>query len=240
MSYLAVVVVVGLVIAIHECGHLLAAKWCGIPIERFSLGFGPKLVGFTYRGTSYWLSAIPLGGYVLPALDGSEPRSLPLRKAILFALGGPFANIVSAFLGLIVVGRLEFSLSAFDTLSFATTRLWLDVQLVAQAIAMLLTGVGEISGIVGIVAIGGSQFGSTLAGLLAFSVAINLNLATFNLLPFPPLDGGRIVFAVLEKIYRPLSRIQVPLTLAGWGFMLALMVYATLHDLGRIGLDVLS
>ena len=97
---------------------------------------------------------------------------------------------------------------------------------------MLFAGVGEISGIVGIVAIGGSQFGSTLAGLLAFSVAINLNLAMVNLLPFPPLDGGRIAFAVLEKIYRPLFRIQVPVTLAGWAVMLALMVYATIRDLG--------
>lgn len=240
MSYLAVVVVVGLVIAIHECGHLLAAKWCGIPIERFSVGFGPKLVGFRYRGTSYWLSMIPLGGYVLPKLDESESRGLPLHKAIMFALGGPFANIVSAYLGLIVVGRLEFGMSASDTLLFAATRLWVDVQLMAQAIAALFAGVGEISGIVGIVAIGGSQFGSTLAGLLAFSVAINLNLAIVNLLPFPPLDGGRIAFAVLEKIYRPLFRIQAPVTLAGWAFMLALMVYATIHDLGRIGLDVLS
>src|SRR5688572_3999623 len=111
MSYLAVVAVLGLLIAIHEWGHLLAAKWCGIPIERFSVGFGPKLVGFRYRGTSYWLSVIPLGGYVLPTLDASESRSLPLHKAILFALGGPLANIVSAYLGLVVVGSLEFSLS---------------------------------------------------------------------------------------------------------------------------------
>lgn len=240
MSYLAVVVVVGLLIAIHEYGHLLAAKWCGIPIERFSVGFGPKLLGFRYRGTSYWLSAIPLGGYVLPAHDESESRSLPLHKAILFALGGPIANVVSAYLGLIVLGRFELRLSAFDTLWFATTRLWIDVQLLAQAIATLFAGGGELSGIVGIVAIGGSQFGSTLVGLLAFSVAINLNLAMVNLLPFPPLDGGRIAFAVLEKIYRPSVRIQAPVTLAGWAFMFALMVYATIHDLGRIGLDVLS
>lgn len=240
MSYLAVIIVVGLVIAIHEYGHLLAAKLCGIPIARFSVGFGPKLIGFKYRGTSYWLSMIPLGGYVLPSLDENESRDLPLYKAIVFALGGPFANILSAYLGLIVVGRLEYGMSAFDTLLFATTRLWLDVQLSAQAIVMLFTGVGEISGIVGIVAIGGSQFGSTLAGLLAFSIAINLNLAMVNLLPFPPLDGGRIAFAALEKIYRPLFRIRIPVTLAGWAFMLALMVYATIHDLGRISLGVLA
>ncbi len=240
MSYLAVIVVVGLVIAIHECGHLLAAKMCGIPIQRFSVGFGPKLVGFKLGETSYWLSAIPLGGYVLPTLDESEARSLPLHKSILFAVGGPVANMVTAYLGLIVLGRLHFGLSAVDMLSFATTQLWIDLQQMAQAIPMLFTGVGEISGIVGIVAIGGSQFGSTLAGLLAFSVAINLNLAIFNLLPFPPLDGGRIAFAVLEKIYRPIFRIQAPVTLAGWVIMLGLMVYATVNDLGRIGLSVLA
>ena len=159
---------------------------------------------------------IPLGGYVLPALDENESVLFRSTRPLCFP-GGPFANIVLAYLGLVVVGRLEFSLSALDTLSFATTRLWLDVQLSAQAIAMLFAGVGEISGIVGIVAIGGSQFGSTLAGLLAFSVAINLNLATVNLLPFLPLDGGRIAFAILEKIYRPLFRIQAPVTLVGWG-----------------------
>lgn len=240
MSYLAVVVVVGLLIAIHEWGHLLAAKWCGIPIERFSIGFGPKLVGFRYRGTSYWLSAIPLGGYVLPRLDEGEAPRLPLGKAIVFALGGPVANIVTAFLGLVVIGRLELSLSAVDALVFAATRLWADAQLMAHAIAMLFTGGGEITGIVGIVAIGGEHFGTTLAGLLTFSVAISLNLAMINLLPLPPLDGGRIAFAVLEKIHRPLFRIQAPVALAGWAFMLALMVYATIHDLGRIGLDVFS
>lgn len=240
MSYLAVIVVVGLLIAIHEYGHLLAAKWCGIPVERFSLGFGPKLVGFTRGETSYWLSAIPLGGYVLPALDADGFHRLSLHKAILFAVGGPVANIVAAYLGLMALGRLQFGLAAFDTLSFATTRLWSGLQEFGQAIAMLFAGSGEISGIVGIIAIGGSQFGATLAGLLAFSVAINLNLAIFNLLPLPPLDGGRIAFAVLAKIHRPTVRIQAPLTLAGWAFMLALMVYATIQDLGRIGLSVLS
>jgi len=202
------------------------------------VGFGPKLVGFRWGETSYWLSVIPLGGYVLPTLNESEARSLPLHKGILFAVGGPVANIVTAYLSLIALGRWQFSLSAVDTLSFATTQLWNDLQQVAQAIPMLFTGAGEISGIVGIVAIGGSQFGSTLAGLLAFSIAINLNLAIFNLLPFPPLDGGRIAFAVLEKIHRPFFRIQAPVTLAGWVIMLGLMVYATFKDLGRIGVSV--
>ena len=239
MSYVAVVFIVGLVIVIHEYGHLLAAKWCGIPVARFSVGFGPKLFGFTRGGTSYWLSAVPIGGYVLPALDENASIRLPLGKSIVFAVGGPIANVVAAYLCLIALGSLQLDLSALDAVSFATTRLWLDLQVMVQAIAMLFAGVGEVSGIVGIVALGG-QLGSTLAGLLAFSVAINLNLAIFNLLPLPPLDGGRIAFSLLEKIYQPLSRIQAPVTLAGWVFMLALMAYATILDLGRLGLSVLS
>lgn len=240
MSYLAVIFIVGLVIAIHEAGHLLAAKWCGIPVERFSIGFGPRLCGFVRGGTSYWLSIVPLGGYVLPKLDDSASFRLPLGKSIVFAVGGPVANIVAAYLGLIVIAGLQFDVSPAGAVSFATARLWLDLQTMAGAVAMLFTGPGEVSGIVGIVAIGGSQFGSTLAGLLAFWVAINLNLAIFNLLPFPPLDGGRIAFSLLETIYRPLHRLQAPVTLAGWAVMLALMVYATIQDLGRLGLNMLS
>jgi regulator of sigma E protease len=234
MSYLAVIVVLGLLIAIHEFGHLLAAKLCRIPVERFSIGFGPRLTGFKAGETSYWLSAIPLGGYVLPALNEQQFRRLPLYKVILFALGGPVANIVAAYLGLVVLGRVQYSLSAFDAFSFATQNLWMNLQQMGQAILMLFGDLGEVSGIVGIIAIGGSQFGASLAGLLAFSVAINLNLAIFNLLPIPPLDGGRIVFSILEKIYQPLYRIQAPATLAGWLLMMALMVYATIHDIGRM------
>jgi regulator of sigma E protease len=55
-----------------------------------------------------------------------------------------------------------------------------------------------------------------------------------NLLPLPPLDGGRILFCVLEKIYRPVVRAEAPLTLAGWTVVLALMVYLTVQDVSRI------
>jgi len=62
MSYVAVAIIIGLLIAIHEYGHLLAAKLCGIPVSRFSIGFGPKLFGFKLAETSYWFSLIPIGG----------------------------------------------------------------------------------------------------------------------------------------------------------------------------------
>lgn len=89
-------------------------------------------------------------------------------------------------------------------------------------------------------AIGGAELGSTAAGLLTFSVWINLNLAVLNLLPLPPLDGGRILFCLLEKVYRPLVRMQTPVTLLGWAFVLTVMVYATIQDVGRIATGMIA
>jgi len=234
MPYVAVVFVVGLLIAIHEFGHLLAAKLCGIPVRRFSIGFGPKVFEVKRGETSYWLSWIPIGGYVLPALELDGFRELPAYKRITFALGGPTANVIAAFIGLFVLGLAQFDLPVFGATSFAATRLWTGLQQQIAGVSALVMGGEQLSGIVGIVAVGGAQFGSTLISLLTFSVLINLSLAVMNLLPLPPLDGGRILFCVLEKIYRPVARLEVPVTLVGWAMVLALMVYATVRDVGRI------
>lgn len=61
----AFVLVISIIVVIHEMGHYLVGRWCGIKIMAFSLGFGPELVGFTdRRGTRWKVSAVPLGGYV--------------------------------------------------------------------------------------------------------------------------------------------------------------------------------
>ena len=98
----------------------------------------------------------------------------------------------------------------------------------------LFADFGQISGIVGIVAVGGAEFGSTFADLLMFSVLINISLAVLNLLPLPPLDGGRVLFCILEKMYRPVAKVEAPLTLVGWALIMVLMVYVTVQDVGRI------
>jgi membrane-associated protease RseP (regulator of RpoE activity) len=234
MSYIAVVFVVGFLVAIREYGHLLAAKLCGIPVKRFSIGFGPKVFELKYGETSYWLSWIPIGGYVLPAIEQADFQLLPAHKRVLFALGGPMANVVAAFMGLFALGVIQFNLPVIEATSFAAIQLWAGLQQQVAGLSALVTDVEQLSGIVGIVAVGGAQFGSTFISLLTFSVLINLSLAVMNLLPLPPLDGGRILFCALEKIYRPVVKVEGPLTLVGWSMVLMLMVYVTAQDVGRI------
>ena len=60
LPFLAVLMVV---VFVHEMGHFLVGRWCGIGVKAFSIGFGPELLGYTdKRGTRWKLSAIPLGG----------------------------------------------------------------------------------------------------------------------------------------------------------------------------------
>ena len=79
LTLIAFLVVIGVLIFVHELGHLLAAKAVDIEVPRFSIGFGPRLIGFRIGETEYVISALPLGGYVrmagmedTSALEGGE------------------------------------------------------------------------------------------------------------------------------------------------------------------------
>lgn len=70
ITFLAAMLAFSAVIAIHELGHFLAAKLCGIQVNEFSVGMGPALWHKVYHGTQYSLRALPVGGFV--ALEGEE------------------------------------------------------------------------------------------------------------------------------------------------------------------------
>jgi regulator of sigma E protease len=123
VSIFALVVVLGVLIFFHELGHFLVARLLGVGVERFSLGFGPKIVGKTIGVTEYRISAIPLGGYVKMVGEAPDsqldPSQIPLSfthkhvfKRILIVAAGPFFNILLAliifftifqFLGLLIL-----------------------------------------------------------------------------------------------------------------------------------------
>ncbi len=109
-TVLSAIFVLGLLVFFHELGHFLAAKRMGIRVERFSLGFPPKMIGKTVGDTEYCISWIPLGGYVKMAGEqpdaqseenGGEPwefqsKSVGARAFVIAA--GPGANFVLAFI----------------------------------------------------------------------------------------------------------------------------------------------
>src|SRR5271154_1764996 len=71
VSVVAFVVLVGLMVVVHEFGHFAVAKLCGVRVESFSVGFGPRLIGVKYGDTDYKICLLPLGGYVKRT---GEPR----------------------------------------------------------------------------------------------------------------------------------------------------------------------
>ncbi len=74
--------VLTIVVFFHELGHFLVARWCGVRVKAFSIGFGPELIGFNdRRGTRWKISAIPLGGYV-KFLGDEDAASTPNRDTI--------------------------------------------------------------------------------------------------------------------------------------------------------------
>ena len=71
-----------IVVFFHELGHFLVARWCGVRVLAFSIGFGPELIGFNDRhGTRWKISAIPLGGYV-KFFGDENAASVPDHEAV--------------------------------------------------------------------------------------------------------------------------------------------------------------
>src|SRR5678815_4593865 len=97
--------VLGIIIVIHELGHFLVAKLFKIKVETFSVGFGPRLLGYRYGETDYRISALPLGGYVKMAGENvgdsvtgapNEFLSKPKWQRFLVASAGPAMNVILA------------------------------------------------------------------------------------------------------------------------------------------------
>jgi membrane-associated protease RseP (regulator of RpoE activity) len=107
MSVFAAIGVLALLIVVHELGHFAAARWQGIHVNRFSLGFGPSLVKYQGKETEYAIRAIPLGGYVgfpdddpdstIPQDDPDLLRNRPVLDRAIVISAGVIANLIFAY-----------------------------------------------------------------------------------------------------------------------------------------------
>ncbi len=346
----AVVLVLGVLIFIHELGHFLMARHFKIGVITFSLGFGPKVLKYKKDKTTYALSLIPLGGYVsmvgeysdeVEELGFTEADAInhrPPLQRLLVAFAGPFANLLLAFLlyvgiafhsgasiTLPVIGSVlensaaaEIGLEANDSiLRIGNTPIeeWNDVvtalaengattteieflrddtiytkevspkesvrtnifgeeekayllgvtpsgatkhiplgffdsileghkqtvftiDVTLTGLSKLITGsvsADNVGGPIMIAQVVGQQANMGIIPLLLLTALISVNLGLLNLLPIPVLDGGTIVFSLIEMVTRrPISeRVQNALMQVGGFLLLSLMVFATFNDVMR-------
>jgi regulator of sigma E protease len=123
-TILQLLLVLGLMVLVHEFGHFIVAKWCGVRIETFAIGFGKRVIGFRRGGTDYQINILPLGGYVkmageIPGEDASnDPGELnnhPRWQRMLIAVAGPVANFALAFGLMVAVCMTHYEVNQYES-----------------------------------------------------------------------------------------------------------------------------
>jgi regulator of sigma E protease len=347
-SIFAFIIVLGILIFFHELGHFLMAKVFNVGVEKFSLGFGPRLIGKTIGITDYRISAIPLGGYV--KMVGEEPdaevdpSNIPISflhkhvfKRILIVGAGPLFNLfltVLIFFGLLwysgipilkaTIGDVNENSPAFEAglkkgdqviainnhpveywdemaheivnsngkaLSFTIQRhqehfsvsikpeIVTSKDIFGEDIQRYIIGVAaaediqqkdlniieagresiiqtyyyteitilsivkmvegklsaekNIGGPFKIAELAGQQARKGISQLLQFIAALSINLAILNVLPIPVLDGGHLLFFLIEAIIgRPVNiRMREIAQQAGLFLLILLMIFAIYNDI---------
>jgi len=235
MIYVYTILIVSLIIFVHELGHLIAARLVSIPVKTFSIGFGPRLTGFTRGGIDYRLSLIPLGGYIEPVMATEEELyAIPLHRRIIFTLGGVTANIVFAVLMLCAYRMLGQNTPLLSALPVAVENSLTLMLLIVSSLPALFTNSSELAGIIGIVRQGGSFIAGNYFQMFSFAGILSLNLAVINLLPLPVFDGGKALFYLIEKIVPPMRKASAGLAIAGWIVIAGLTIWATSNDIARL------
>lgn len=262
-TLLAFALVITVLVFVHELGHFLAARWFGVPVEVFSIGFGPRVWSLRRGGVEYRISAIPFGGYVKMgggslgsqtsncqqgAEEGGGFDSKAPWQRFVILLAGPAANIAFALVLAVVAlwsgielpdGRF-YQPGALEGMELGARAIGGSSLEILRTLGGLLTGelsLNSLIGPVGLAQIAGESTAIGWRALLAAMAFISLNLGICNLLPIPILDGGHMLMIAVEGITRrdmPV-RFRKALVSAGAVAMLLLLVTTFYNDFGRLG-----
>lgn len=328
------VLVFGVIITIHELGHFISAKLCGVKVNDFSIGMGPKLFSIQKGETAYSLRLLPIGGSV--SMEGEDLESEDQNafcqkstgKRFLIVSAGAIMNLILGMIVLIcafapknvlptntissfregavscdsglavgdeilkingtviftdndiVTALLSGNSSEFefvvrrngekinlDQVSFLTQNgssgkpeLFIDFAVVPEENSFLGTlsysfrravslgrmvwlslidlvsgnvGFNQLSGPVGVGAVIGEAAGIGIQSLLILVGFLTINIGIFNLLPIPALDGGRLIFIIIEAIRgKPINRkYEAYIHAVGLLLLFGLMILVTGKDL---------
>lgn len=345
MSVLAALAVLALLIVIHELGHFAAARFQGIRVNRFSIGFGPSIVKYQGPETEYAIRAFLLGGYVgfpdddidseIPLDDPNLLRNRPIFDRAIVISAGVIANLVFAYfllvaqvatvgiqdiqpglaiptiepasaameagmksgdiilkvdntplddfpeaadffiekiqnspnqpldftverddetlsvtvtpksnnqgqgkigVGLIPNIHIKKSLGLLDVFTYSADAFQNLVTLTAKGFWRLVTNfrenVEQVAGPVKIIEYGANIAKNNAGNLFQFGALISVNLAIINILPLPALDGGQLIFLMLEALRgRPLpNKLQEGIMQTGLVLLLSLGVFLIVRD----------
>ncbi len=355
MTVIIFLIVLAILIFIHELGHFLAARACGIRVDAFALGFGPRLVSWKRKETEYAINLIPFGGYV--KIFGENPDELSLHgpnsnrsfvnkprwQQAIVLVAGVFFNLIFAWVLYFVVfstgvvattsgfeaykdkfenprvmvtyvspdspaanagikeGDVLYTVSSiedfqesinnsqgkeislaykrgevvatstlvavtglvqdryaigismdtvgdlrlpiFTALKESITYTWGMIVLTAQGLGNFFfdlfrgqADLATVTGPVGIAGIVGDAASLGFAYLLMITALISINLGVINLVPFPALDGGRLLFVGIESVIRR----RIPMKFAnivnfvGFSLLMILMVVITYRDILKL------
>jgi regulator of sigma E protease len=355
MTAIIFLIVLAILIFVHELGHFLAARACGIRVDAFALGFGPRIVSWRRKETEYALNAIPFGGYV--KIFGENPNEESLngphshrsfvnkprwQQAIVLVAGVFFNFIFAALLYIIVfsvgvtatttgfekhadkfenqrvmvtyvspaspaeiaglqtgdvlttsesveyvqnmindskgepisityvrddvpytssvtpvtgivedkyaigismdtVGTLRLPVGAAITegITYTLGMMKLTVLGLWDFFGSIFKGAADftsVTGPIGIAEIVGDAAGLGFTYLLMITALISINLGVINLIPFPALDGGRLLFVIIESFIRR----RIPMSFAnavnmiGFSLLMLLMIVVTYKDIVKL------
>lgn len=260
ITILVFILILGFLVLVHELGHFLSARKLGIGVEEFGLGLPPKIFGWKKNGIVYSLNAIPLGGFVkIKGEDGEGKEdkdsfaNRPIWQRLIVLISGVSMNFVAAWILLIILFGVGMPQGA-------EYRMQPQSPLLAtingsKAVVAYTRQIGEAFGGMARDIWQGRGIGQNLGGpiaiaaatndvldygwpyVLLFAAVLSINLAIINILPFPALDGGRILFLIIEKIRGKPSKQQVEdyLHKIGFALLMLLAVFITYHDIVRFG-----
>lgn len=242
----AALLIFGILVIVHEGGHFFTAKAVGVKVNEFSVGMGPLLMKKQYGDTVYSVRLLPIGGFV--ALEGENSESdddrsfgnKPAWARILVLAAGPLMNFLFAVL--VLAGLIFFINSGIgpgESLYYAAKNCAGLEMMILDSLKGLLTGASSVNdfvGPVGIVSVVEQSAQAGFVNLLTLTVLLSLNLGMINILPFPALDGGRIVFVFIRALTGKMisDRLENCIHLAGIMMLFGLMILITFKDVNKL------
>ena len=235
MSIIIAILILNLLIGVHELGHFLAAKLCGVGVDEFSLGMGPKLISKKFGGTVYSIRWILFGGFVRLNED-DYPKAAWWKQLIIISAGVVF-NLICAFIAvglyLDLSGMVEVGFFRGVALSFEVTMNMIKEVFIAVINIFKSVDTSSFAGPVGVVSAVSTYVNTGFIYAIEIFAVLNINLFIMNSLPIPMLDGGQAVLIIIKKIFnkKEMPKFETVWNVIGIIFVGAIFVFAIKNDI---------